>query len=349
MLSNKIKTVVYLLILRPLYVFKRHILFDILEGNFGKPWHFVRSIFKYKFLGYPYSAMIETCNYCNLQCPTCTTPHHKMRREKKMMSFGDYKKIIDNIKDSVHIVLLYFSNEPLLHPQLPEMIAYAHKNNLYTMISTNATLLDGNIARKLYDSNLDEILLCLDSLKKETYEPFRKGAVFETVLENIKNFCQMKRGSGRRKPYIEMQFILNKLNQNEVTDIERFAEVCKIDRLHIKPFALSEYAYTKEEIEMLSEKFFPIKKEYQGKILYKKENNGLEIKRQSKVCKMVDSTIVVLADGRVSMCCYDFQGEFTYGNIFEQKLKSLWNSSETLRKRNLARNRKYPLCKICAN
>lgn len=345
---DRIKSIIYFFIKRPLYVFKRHIWLDILEGNFSKPWHFFRSALKHKLLGYPYLVMIETCNFCNLKCPTCTTPHRKMKRERKMMSFEEYRRIIDNIKDSVHIVLLYFSNEPLLHPQLPEMIEYAHKNNLYTMISTNAMLLDKRMSQKLYEAKLDEILLCLDGLKKESFEAFREGAVFEVVLENIKNFCRMKQSLEAIKPYIKLQFILNKLNQNEVGDVEKFAQEFKIDRLHIKPFALSEYAYTKDEIKELMGKFFPTKKEYQGKIVYENEDNVLKLKKRTKVCSLPDSDIVILADGRVVICCYDFQGEYSYGNVLNNKLKDIWNSPESRFKREMARNRKYPLCQICA-
>src|SRR3989344_2077191 len=101
-----------------LHVFKRHILFDVLEGEFGKPLHFVRSVLRHELLGYPYLAMIETCNFCNLQCPTCTTPYSKIRRKREMMSLENYKKIIDNIKNSISVVMPWFSNEPLLIPHL---------------------------------------------------------------------------------------------------------------------------------------------------------------------------------------------------------------------------------------
>lgn len=329
-------------------IFKKHILDDILRGNFAKPFHFIKISIKHKFFGYPYSVLIETCNYCNLQCPSCTTPHHKINREKKMMSFEDYKKIIDYIKNSVHIVLLYFSNEPLLHPQLPEMIEYAHQNNLYTIISTNATLLNEKIARKLYKANLDEIMLCLDSVKKENFEEFRKGAIFETVFENIKRFCQIKKELKCKKPYLELQFILNKLNQDEVDEMKKLAKDFGVDKLHIKPFSLSAHAYTKEEMKILADKFLPNKKEYEGKVLYQVEED-VKMKKELKTCKLVDSNFVVLVDGRVVVCCYDLNAQYVYGNVLENKLSSIWKSREARFKRKAGRNRKYPLCKTCSD
>lgn len=330
------------------YIFKRHFWLDISMGNFKKPWHFLRVFIKSRLFHTPRVAMIETCNFCNLKCATCTTPHDKIKRERRMMSLDEYKKIIDNIKDTVHHVLLFFANEPLLHPQVSEMINYAHKNNLYTMISTNAVLLDEKMAKKLYEAKLDEILLCLDGLTKESYEPFRTGADFGTVFGNIKRFCLMKKELGAKKPYLELQFILTKLNQGEVEDVKKLAREWGVDRLRIKSFALSEYAYSKEEIKTLSEKFFPTEEKYKAKIRYEKEGGELQQKDAREDCKFVDSDIVILADGRVSMCCYDINGDYTYGSVLSKKLDVLWWEPEVVRKRKLARERNYPLCKVCA-
>lgn len=331
------------------YVFKRHILYDALSGNFKKPFHFIHCAIKTKFFDLPYLAMIETCNFCNLKCPTCTTPHDKLGRQKTIMMLENYKKAIDNIKSSVSMVLPWFSNEPLLHPDIAEMVKYAHKNNIYTMISTNAVLLTETKSEELLNAGLDEILLCLDGTTKESYEPFRQGANFETVLKNTKTFCALKKKRGGKKPFVEMQFILNKLNQDEVEDVKKLAKELEIDRLYIKSFALSEYAYTKDEMRDLSDRFLPDNPKYAQKIRYAKSDGNLEIKNRKTKCNLASTNIVILADGRVSMCCYDFRGKYTYGNVFENKLKDFWHLPEVREKRNLAKTRKYPLCKVCAN
>ena len=334
---------------RSAYVFKRHILTDVLSGNFKKPAHFIYCAVKTKIFDWPYLAMIETCNFCNLKCPTCTTPHHKMGRPKMMMPMEDYKKIIDNIKSSVSVVLPWFSNEPLLAPHIGEMIKYASQNGIYTVISTNAVLLTKEKSRELIMSGLDEIILCLDGISKESYEPFREGAEFDKVLENIKNFCRIKKERGGRKPFVELQFILTKLNQNEIPEVKKLAKELKVDRLRIKSFALSEYAYNEEERKKLSEMFLPDMLNQTGKIRYEKNGGELRIKNRKKKCDLASSNIVILADGRVSMCCYDYKGQYIYGNALENKLKDFWQLPDIRKKRDLAKTRKYPLCQVCAN
>lgn len=342
-------TFFYRFIKRLYLVFKRHILTHVLEGNFSKPWHFLIIALKHKFLGYPYMAVIETGNYCNIRCATCPTPHNKIHRKKELMSLDNLKKVINNIKNSVHVVLLFDTGEPLLHPDICQMINYTHKNNLYTVISTNATLLNEKMAEGLLKSGLDEILLCLDGVTKESYERFREGANFETVMKNIDYFCQRKQELKLKKPYIELQFILNKLNQNEVDDIKKIAKKLKVDRLHIKSFVLGEYAYSREEIKELSEKFSPDTKEYGKKVIYFKKQNGLlEPKRHIVECSLVRNQFVVLVDGKISMCCYDLNGEYLYGDALTQKLEDIWFSAKAKEMRKFAKNRKYPLCKICS-
>lgn len=327
---------------------KKHVLINILEGNFSKPWHFLTANFKYRVLGYPYVALIEVGSYCNLRCPTCPTPGDKINRKKELMTFDNFKKVIDHIKDSVHVVLLYFANEPLLNPDISRMTEYAHKNNLYTEISTNAVLLSKEKTKELFASGLDKIILDLDGTTKESYEQFRVGASFARVLENITYFCLQKQILKRRKPFIELQFVLNKLNQNEVEDIKKLAEKLKVDNLCIRSFNLGEYAYSEEEIKKLSAKFFPDNPKYQQKIRYQKEGDKLKIKSSPVACPLAKSHSVVLADGRVSMCCYDLRGEYVYGNVLSQKLKDIWFSLDVRNKRKLAEGRKYPLCKTCS-
>ncbi|MFH1575569.1 MAG: radical SAM protein [Candidatus Nealsonbacteria bacterium] len=328
--------------------FVKHIWINIREGNFSKPWHFAKAFFKYRALGYPYVALIETGNYCNLRCPTCPTPADKICRKKELMSFDNFKKVINNIKDSVHIALLYFTNEPLLNPDIFRMVKYAHQNNLYTEISTNAVLLNQEKTKELLESGLDRIILDLDGTTKESYEQFRVGAKFEQVLENITYFCGQKQALALKKPFIELQFVLNRLNQNEVDDIQAIAKNLKADHLCIRSFGLGEYAYSENERKELSDKFFPDTSKYRQKIRYQEDGGKLKIKNAPVKCPLAKSHLVVLTDGRVTMCCYDLRGEYVYGDLFSQKLKDIWFNNDVRKKRQLARNKKYSLCKTCS-
>lgn len=330
------------------YLWRKHVWADVRVGNAAKPLHFLLVAFKHSFLGYPYSAIVETGNYCNLQCPTCPTPHKLIRRKKELMSFDNFKRVVDNIRDSVHVLHLYFSNEPLLNPDIFKMAKYANENNLFTSISTNATLLNEEKTKELLESGLDEVILCLDGITKESYEPFRLGADFDKVFQNIKYICQQKQILKLKKPFIEIQFIVNKLNYRQVEDVKKIAEDLKVDKLHIKTISLGKYAYSDEEIEVLSGQFFPDNEGFQGKVRYKKEGKRLLIKNPRSKCPMVKSQAVVLVNGDLTMCCYDLNGDYVFGNILNQKLRDVWFSDNAKRVRAISQDRQYPLCKVCS-
>lgn len=327
------------------YLLKRHFINQASLKDYRKIIHYLKVGFRNKFFNYPRLVMIEIGTTCNLQCETCPTPREYLERPLILMNIDDFKKIIDNIKNYVHVVLLYVSNEPLLNPYLPEMIKYAAKNFLYVMISTNATLLDEKKSNELINAGLDEILLCLDGMTKESYELFRTGADFDVVIKNIRNFCFEKKKRKLKKPYVEVQFIVTKLNQDQIPEIKKFSREIGSDRLKIKSLSIAEYCYSDKKRQELVDKFLPTRED--AKVRYKKDIDGKIKKRKIAHCNTVKNQIVTLVDGRLVLCCYDVRGEYVYGNLLEKQFKDIWFDQKNINKRKIAEKRQYALCKKC--
>lgn len=327
------------------------IIYDIFNGRYKRVWHLFRIGVRHLVFKTPHSLIIETGNTCNFSCPTCPTPHELIysRRPREIMIFDSFKKIIDHAKDCVHVVYLYNSNEPLLNPDIIKMINYASDNDLHTMISTNASLLDESMSRKLLDSGLGEIRFAFDGLTKESFEGFRCGGDFETVKRNIENFCRLKKEAKKSRVITTLQFILNKLNEDQVEDIKKFCKENDIDRLYIKAFILSEYAYPKEKIKELADKFFIDKDVTDENIVYKKENFELKPKRKITTCPEVQKIFSVLSNGNAVTCCFDLYGDYSYGNMITDDFKTIWFSKKSKELRRMAKKRKLPLCKVCGN
>ena len=80
----------------------------------------------------PLALAIDPVNLCNFRCkfcPTCTELG-RTGRPNGLMKIENFKKIIDDIynsKTKLKALKLWKDGEPLLHKQLPEMIAYAKK------------------------------------------------------------------------------------------------------------------------------------------------------------------------------------------------------------------------------
>lgn len=76
---------------------------------------------------------VESTSKCSATCSFC--PHPSMVRTKEHMSFDVFKKTLD-LMENRYFALHHFG-EPLLHPELPEFIAYANSKGKQVEFSTN--------------------------------------------------------------------------------------------------------------------------------------------------------------------------------------------------------------------
>ncbi|MBT3661405.1 MAG: radical SAM protein, partial [Rhodospirillaceae bacterium] len=139
----------------------------------------------------PVELIIEITSVCNLACIMC--PRNVMVRPDGYMALELFKSIVDQIKDTVELIYLSGGlGEPLVHPDLTEMIDYCRLQNVRVGVSTNATLLKREIAGRILDAGPDILLLSLDGATKETHESIRVGSVFERTMGNVEYFLEEK-------------------------------------------------------------------------------------------------------------------------------------------------------------
>ena len=84
---------------------------------------------------------VEITNSCNLKCSFC--PEGK--RAKEFITLENFKHIINEIKSYTNLIALHVKGEPLLHPNLKEILDVCKENNILVNITTNATLLEKNL------------------------------------------------------------------------------------------------------------------------------------------------------------------------------------------------------------
>ena len=78
---------------------------------------------------------IEITNSCNLNCSFC----HNNNRSKHFMNVEKFKEVISKIKGYTEYIYLHVKGEPLLHPNLEEILAICEQNNIKVNITTNGT------------------------------------------------------------------------------------------------------------------------------------------------------------------------------------------------------------------
>ena len=71
------------------------------------------------------------------------------------------------------------------------------------------------------------------------------------------------------------------------------------------------------------------------------------VEPSSKTCDMVLSYMTVDAHGDVHLCCNDYFGKATFGNVKEERLLDIWFSDKYQAARRAAYTKQHPLCRGC--
>lgn len=285
--------------------------------------------------GLPPILMVEPTNICPLQCPLCPTGIGQMTRTRGMMPFPLFKQAIDEV-DPVYVYLWNWG-EPLLNPEIYDMIEYAHEKMVYTKLSTNAHFLDDRAADKLAESGLDYLIVSLDGASEKTYTRYRKEGDYGKVINNLISLVDRKPDS----LHAALQFIIMKHNQHELDEIKTLAKNIGVDELLLKTASVDLIDYDTEEQRKKNLREYLPDTEHQRRI-YQEH-------RKHTFCDRPWVSAVINWDGAVTPCCYDYDGRITLGNIRYAPFRQAWNSPayrklrQTIKKdRNM-----IPLCVKC--
>lgn len=141
----------------------------------------------------PWLILLEVTNRCNARCAYC---NHKYITQLCDMDFDLYKRIVDETRSYGRVLHPNGYGEPLLYPHIIEAIEYANKKGFKTVMYTNASLLDEDMARQILDAKLNEMRLSVDGYDRESFESLRSGLSWDTVVNNVKNFHDIKNRGG---------------------------------------------------------------------------------------------------------------------------------------------------------
>lgn len=171
---------------------------------------------------FPIHLDIESTSICNLKCPFCAGTYEKYSYGHIEMDL--YKKIVDEGSEKgLYSIKLNFRGEPLLHPEIAELVSYAKQKGIVDVFfNTNATLLTERTARKLIDAGLDRLIVSIEGYTKEIYEKNRVGGKFEKVVSNIRNFVELRQKLNSRTPILRLQTVNIEADEGYLKKYEEF-------------------------------------------------------------------------------------------------------------------------------
>lgn len=247
-------------------------------------------------MGFPIAASIEPANYCNLHCPQCPTGLGNIKKKPQTFDLDKFRNIITTLSPELCYLNLYFQGEPFLCKELPQMVEFATKHNIYTSISTNGHFLDSDTTESLKKAGLGKLIVSLDGATSDSYKKYRVGGNFDTVTEGIRNAVK----AGLK---VELQCLLLSTTENEIQQVKQLSKSLGVWKVTFKTAQF----YTLDTLMPSSNKHSRYKK------------GSLTIKRRLKNrCWRVASSIVITTEGNILPCCFDKDSTYSYGNIFSE-------------------------------
>ena len=192
----------------------------------------------------PFYVDVDLTERCNLQCLGCLYHSPRMcsdfranRTDMRDLPFEMFTRLCNDLASlGTRQLILQGTGEPLLHPQLVEIIAYAKQRGFHVTLLTNGTLLDAVRAGELVGVGLDSIKISLWAASAEQYErnyPGNGGDTFHTVVDGLRAMVAARRGSS--SPRVSVYHIITKYNCGQLDAMFDLATSIGIDGLYFSP------------------------------------------------------------------------------------------------------------------
>lgn len=264
---------------------------------------------------------IEITNQCNLTCDFCA----KSNRPIRFMSVDEFRMICEQIRFFTDYIYLHVQGEPLLHPQIKEILEIADLNKLQVQLVTNGTLLHEKIDILINSPAVRQVSVSLQSM--------------QTV-----NFLENKESRNR---------LLNQLVQ--LSNAGKIVQ-CRLWNYSDQVFTdgmnhcLSFFSLKKEDLLIERKRyltntkniFFSLDKHFQW------PSDPVSL-NTTGTCYGTRTMLGILSDGTLVPCCLDHQGSISLGNVFSSLFSELIDSPRLKAMKDGFNNRKLveSLCQHC--
>ncbi len=165
---------------------------------------------------------IEPTSRCNLHCRTCL--RNAWDEDQGDMSAATFDRILEALRrlDPPPSVFFGGFGEPLVHPQIIDMVAQVKALGASAELISNGMLLDETRAQGLIDAGLDILWISLDGATPESYTDVRLGAALPDVMTNVARFRD-RRPLGTT-PEIGISFVAMRRNISDLPAMLRLAQ-----------------------------------------------------------------------------------------------------------------------------
>ena len=290
---------------------------------------------------------IELTNRCNERCIHCYIPHECKNTD---ISKETFYNILQQCKKMGVLKLSLSGGEPLSHPHFIDFVKAAKEDDFSVNILSNLTLLTDELVDVLKSGSVSSIQTSLYSLDPEIHDFITKvkGSCEKTkaaIIKLIENDIP-----------VQISCPIMKVNKHCFTDVFNWASERKIkavtDYIMMARFDNSvsnlDYRLSYDDVECLIRNNININNDYKDKIMNSDYSVAFERDTScDRLCSACTTSIAINSKGDVHPCA-GWQS-YVCGNINEESLEEIWNTSSKIKYIRNLRKKDFPKCIKCPN
>ncbi len=167
---------------------------------------------------YPKWVVLQVTDRCNLRCKMCyewgENGSNLSKRHLNNLDLNKIEEIFMELQNK-NVYFELFGGEPLMHPQISEILKLIKKYNCIIDIPTNGTLVS-KYAKEIVDANIKRIWISIDGPQEQNDLQRGKG-VYQRAYEGIKAL-QKERAINKKGPQIGVTMVITPLNYKYVKE-----------------------------------------------------------------------------------------------------------------------------------
>ncbi len=176
-------------------------------------------------LNRPLALLAELTYRCPLQCPYCSNPL-ELGRYRQELDTETWIRVLGEASE-LGVVQIHFSGgEPLVRRDIYDLVREARRLELYSNMSTGATVVDGTTLDRLREAGLDHLQVSLLDTDPDSNDRLAGTRSFDRKREAVL-------GAKERGFPVTLNVVLHRQNLDRIEDVIRIALEWNVDRLEL--------------------------------------------------------------------------------------------------------------------
>ncbi len=163
---------------------------------------------------------------CNMKCAHCYINATEMKLGNELTTL-EARHLVDQIIQVSRPLLILSGGEPLLRPDIFELIEYGSAKGLKMGLGSNGSLIDDAVARRLKAAGIATVSISLDSHIAAQHDEFRGVAgAWQKAVEA----CKALR---KNNVLVQVNTTLTQQNYNQIDDVMSLSEDIGVENFHL--------------------------------------------------------------------------------------------------------------------